>query len=152
VSGLNICGHGCSRFCSDYFCFLTYCQAVLLVMAFLALSCLINASEMKEVMEMPCLDRGCYIDAVQELLDILASSNALDASSQWSAACLLIWPGAPQVTVNCLPDVAAKRLQLLYEAVKDCVDAAEDTDNIWVRATNFLTCAVAADESDDEGN
>jgi hypothetical protein len=121
-------------------------------MTFVAASCLINAAEMKEVMEMPCLERGHYTDAVQDLLDILAFSTTLNASSQWRAACLLIWPGAPQVTVNCLPDVAAKRLQLLYEAVKDCVDAAEDTDNIWVRATNFLTCAVAADESDDEGN
>jgi hypothetical protein len=121
-------------------------------MAFLAVSCLINASEMKEVMEMPCLDRGCYIDAVQELLDILASSNAPDASSQWSAACLLIWPGAPQVTVNCSPDVAAKRLQLLYDQVKLAVDAAEDTDSAWSLAANFVTCAVVADESDHDGN
>jgi hypothetical protein len=121
-------------------------------MTFVAASCLINAAEMKEVMEMPCLDRGHYTDAVQDLLDILASYHTLNASSQWRAACLLIWPGAPQVTVNCSPDVAAKRLQLLYDQVKLAVDAAEDTDSAWSLAANFVTCAVVADESDHDGN
>ena len=121
-------------------------------MTFVAVSCLIDTSEMKAIMEMPCLDRGHYTDAMQDLLDILAASNTLNASSQWTAACLLIWPGAPQATVNCVPDVAAKRLQRLYEEVMVAIDSADDTDRMWALATNFITCAVFADEAEDEGN